>query len=533
MARRLLAALALLAAVCPPPARAADSPAAQWVVVTAPAFRGAVQPLVRHRKAQGFRAVVVQTTDVLDAKQIAAGDADRLRRHVNQLCRDFKGPSYVLLVGAVAAGQLDDPAGKVAPALRGTVSRMKGQPSDNGYGCPGEGLLPTAAVGRFPVRTAKEAEQMVQKTLAYENDTKPGEWRRRITVLAGVPAYNPFVDRLVESLAMARFDKLDPSWSGRAIYHNPTSRFCVPDEDLHERALEYVQAGEGFTLYLGHSDPSGFWGGKARYLNRDDWATLKIARGQGVFATFGCNGCQLTPGDEGYGVAAARNPHGPVAVLGSHGIAFAAMVQLAADGLFQGGFAGKTPGRLGDVWLRVKEGLARGKIDDISYRLLDAVDGDSKIPQATQRLEHLEMFVLLGDPALKLQTLPADVKLEVSGDVMPGKEVRVTGTAPARLEGARVRLTLERPPGSPPAGLRPLPKEPAEARARVMRENHEKANRVVVETKELTVKGGKFEAALRLPEEAAWPRVIVRAYAATERAEGLGVAALPVVRPKE
>ena len=39
--------------------------------------------------------------------------------------------------------------------------------------------------------------------------------------------------------------------------------------------------------------------------------------------------------------------------------------------------------------------------------MLDAVDGDSAIPQATQRLEHLEMFTLLGDPALKLAATPA------------------------------------------------------------------------------------------------------------------------------
>ena len=40
------------------------------------------------------------------------------------------------------------------------------------------------------------------------------------------------------------------------------------------------------------------------------------------------------------------------------------------------------------------------------------MDGDGNIPQATQRLEHLEMFTLLGDPALKLAATPADLKLK-------------------------------------------------------------------------------------------------------------------------
>src|SRR5262249_11829217 len=155
MARCLLACVAVVtlagwsAAAFPE-----EAPAGQWVVVTAPEFRDAVRPLCEHRKAQGLRVVVVQTTDVLDAKQIASVDAAKLREPVNTRCREFTGPSYGLLVGAVEGGKLDEPARKVTPALRGTVSRMKGQPSDHGYGCPGEGLLPAAAVGRFPARTA-------------------------------------------------------------------------------------------------------------------------------------------------------------------------------------------------------------------------------------------------------------------------------------------------------------------------------------------------------------------------------------------
>src|SRR5437016_110365 len=96
----------------PAGARAAE----QWVVVTAPAFRDAVEPLCEQRKSQGMTVRVVQTTDVLKPDEIKAGDAAKLREHVNKLCRDHKGTSYVLLVGAVEAGRLDDAAKKVVPA---------------------------------------------------------------------------------------------------------------------------------------------------------------------------------------------------------------------------------------------------------------------------------------------------------------------------------------------------------------------------------------------------------------------------------
>jgi hypothetical protein len=518
----------LLAAVILAPLRVrAEEPAPQWVVVTVPAFRAAVEPLCEHRKSQGFRVVAVHTTDVLTGKEILAGDARKLRDHVNKLCRDYQGPSSVLLVGAVEAGRLTGAENKVLPPLRGRVSRMKGEPSDNGYGCPGDGLVPTVAVGRFPARSEEECRAMVAKTLAHERDDRPGAWRRRLTVLAGVPAFNPLVDKLVEGLALARFDRIDPCWCGQALYHNEQSRFCVPDDRLHDRAVEMVQEGQAFTLYLGHSNAEGLWGGRARYLDRDDWASVKMVHG-GIFATFGCLGCQLSgPDGEGYGLAAVRNPNGPVAVLGSHGICFAAMVELAADGLFESLFTGKPPDRLGDAWLCLKSGLASRKVEPLTFRLLDTVDGDAKIPLAEQRLEHVEMLVLLGDPALRLPTMSADVRLTVADAVAPGKSVTVQGEVPARLAGAKVRVTLERPPSSEPDDLLPLPATGGE-RSRAMLANHEKANRFVLASAEVAERDGRFEVMLPLPKTLPWKRLLVRAYAGTERQEGIGVLLLPI-----
>lgn len=513
------------------PALAAPE-AGQWIVVTAPAFRQAIEPLCQKRKNQGLRVVVVRTTDDLSREDIRAGRTEKLREHIRKLCREHKGPSYVLLVGAIESGRLEEPESKVLPALVGTIGRMKGQPSDNGYGCLDDGRLPAVAVGRFPARTEDETRGMVAKTLEYERATPTGLWRRHLTILAGIPAYNPFVDRMVESVAMARFARLSPVWTGHAIYSNPQSRFCVPDDLLHQRALRYVQEGEAFTLYLGHSNAEGLYGGRARFLDREDWSRLRIEHGKGVFFTFGCNGCQLTgENGEGYGIAAMRNANGPVAVVGSHGICFAAMVQLAADGLFESTFAKAPPGRLGESWLALENGVAHGKIDALTFRLLDAVDGDKNIPQAMQRQEHLEMFVLLGDPALRLPNMPADVELNTEKTVSPGKKLEVSGKVPARLAGARLRVTLERTVNTLPDDLSALPSEArsdAAARDRLMLANHERANRFVLTASQCTVKDGRFQAVLDVPAKLPWPRLVLRAYAVGEDAEGMGVRILEV-----
>ena len=229
------------------------------------------------------------------------------------------------------------------------------------------------------------------------------------------------------------------------------------------------------TLYLGHSSAQGFYAGRTRYLDRDDWADLTIARGRGVFATFGCNGCQLWgPDGEGYGLAAIRNPHGPVAVLGSHGICFAAMVKLASEAFTDSILGPRPPERLGESWLQLKKGLARGTMDPITFRLLDAVDGDSTIPQDEQHGNTWRCSSSSATRRLRLPSLPADVLLSVAEKPVAGGVVTVKGTAPNRLEGGRVRLTIERPRDSDPPGDLALPRQPAAERARAMIERHQR-----------------------------------------------------------
>src|SRR5439155_3858506 len=180
---------------------------------------------------------------------------------------------------------------------------------------------------------------------------------------------------------------------------------------------------------------------------------------------------------EGFGVAAVRNPQGPAAVIGAHGESYAAMGLLAFDGLLDKTFTGRPPERLGDSWLAVKAGLARGEIDGFLYQILDAADGNPKVPQAAQRLEHLEMYVLLGDPALRLPSMARDVEVTAKGPARAGAPLALEGKLPARLNGAKVRLTLERPADSEPAGLEPLPRREGDERDRVQLANHERSNR--------------------------------------------------------
>src|SRR5947209_14699065 len=61
-------------------AAAPPTPPGQWVVVVAPAFRAAAEPLCAQRRAQGLRVVVVPTTDVLTPAEVR-----RSEEHTSEL----------------------------------------------------------------------------------------------------------------------------------------------------------------------------------------------------------------------------------------------------------------------------------------------------------------------------------------------------------------------------------------------------------------------------------------------------------------
>ena len=372
---------------------------------------------------------------------------------------------------------------------------------------------------------------MVQKTLNLERDREPGTWRNRLVLLAGNPGGGPLAEMMVERATAPRLERLHPSWSVRAIFNSAMSRYYVPGSRVRDAALRSLAEGAIFDVFLGHSAARGMWLEGTNFITDDDWTKLRIPRGQGVLFTCGCFGCQVR-GTEGYGLAAMRNPGGPVAVIGASAESWSAPGQLALDGLLQCCSKPPFPSRLADYWLGVQAGLARGEIDDLTFKLYDQFDGSQgTVPLSVQRLEHLEMWMLLGDPALRLPIPPMDISLEVAGPVGAGWGITVNGVLSDRLVGATVRVSLERPLASVPADLEILPAESPgnrSARERAAIDNHQRANNVVLATVDARLKGNRFTCAVDVPARFSWSHVVIRAYAATKNESALGVITLPV-----
>jgi hypothetical protein len=325
-------------------------------------------------------------------------------------------------------------------------------------------------------------------------------------------------------VAGTRFDRVHPRWSGRSLFHVADSPFRVPDDQLRGTSLGLLEEGQAFAFYLGHSGPAGLWSSGAPFLSRADFATMTIEHGTGVFFTCGCFGCQLAGRQgEGYGLAAMRNPNGPAAVIGAHGESYSVAGQLALDGMLECLGQAAPPQRLADYWLAVTAGLAHGAMDRLTFWLCDQADGSGgKTTLAEQRREHLEMWLLLGDPALRLPIEPLAIDLAVAPEAVPGATVTVTGSVPATFAAATVRLTLERPLGAAPAA-----RGGEDELAR-----HRRANEPVLASADVTcAPTGRFTGRFALPPELPWRRLVVRAaILAGGGRSAHGVAVLAVAR---
>jgi hypothetical protein len=525
--------LLLLCLACTQRCGAGEAELGQWVLVTPPLFRQALEPLIEHRRGEGFKVVVIETTNCLNAEQLRQGDGTPLLAQLGQLWQQSPGQDYLLLAGALAINGKAQNEETLVPALRGVVERMKGKPSDHGYSLPAADGVPRVAVGRFPAHSVEEISAMVKKTLRLEQGTEPAAWRNRLVLMLGNPGGGVFAEMLVQQTLASRLTILHPTWSVARLVDMTSSPFAPPASQRLDTVRRYLEEGELFSVYLGHSDAAGLWSGNGYLMRRDAWAGLRIQDGQGVLFTCGCFSCQWSGGNgEGYGLAAMRNPAGPAAVIGASGESYSGPGQLAAEGLLACLSKPPFPSRLADYWLAVQAGLARGPMDQATFVLLDKFDGTGgKVPLAVQRLEHLEMWLLLGDPALRMPVVPVEIELKAAEPVTPGEAITVNGTLPERLGGTRIRVSLERPLTSAPPALEKLPPDLPDnraERAHIAAQNFERANNHVLSRAETTAAGTRFSCSLQAPASMPWSNILVRAYAASDKSAALGAMSLRV-----
>jgi hypothetical protein len=482
---RYPAFLALTLTFFVPPAVAATG---QWIVVVAPGLQNEIAPLAAARKAQGWEVTVIPSAaDPAPARQQIAALAAKAQPVCVVLAGDF---------GGAGAGEFAVPAGK------GTHLRMKDEPAD----LPWIAAVKNTPVelGRLPARSAAEARTMVAKILAWPAAFPPDQTFPVARLLAGhhaaPPAFEKIADNLTNALAARLIGQLPAAWQLDAAVHVDGSPWQVSGADIRAAATRMMSSRSTLLAYMGHSGPQTAVSKNFAFFDLPAWRSLpENTPRPGLFFTCGCYSCQVHPDLESYGLTAIRAPGGPPAVIGAHGESWSAMGYLAMSGVTSMLASGPAPTRVGQFWRAAQLGLEKGEINPTEFAMLDMADGTrGKVPLDQQRLEHLEMWMLLGDPAMSLLPPAPAITINEPAAPAPGMPLTLAGTLPENLSGATLRITFERHPGVTPANLPEVPADGGDRR-KIARERRRLAGDVVLVSTEVKAEGGKFSASLPLP----------------------------------
>lgn len=478
-------------------------PGADWVVVTTTRFKALLDPLVRHRKAQGLTPLVVEARELYDTFSHGRFDPAAIRAFVRAAHRNWKlKPRFLLLVGDADHDVDWVSAKETLPATLVPTDYNGASATDALYGDVDDDGVPDLAVGRIPARSPEALAALVDRSIALETKPEPGPWRRTLRFVAGEARFNPAVDALLENTLRNVLGKEIPAgYRASMTWANPRSPYYWPAPAFGEHVLEQINAGALAFTYVGHGLPQRFDTvrvGRERFPILDDRAAARVdcGRRNPVMAIIACwTGEYDRPDRDCIAETLLAQDRGPVAIIASSRISHPYPDALVGKGLAAAMFKPGTT--VGEAFAAARAAMlkeSKGALALLAKPFLSkAVDPDLLVR------DHLYLYNLLGDPALRLPLPPESAALETLGPPRRGEALTVRGRAPGD-EGGKLLLSLDRPIGRIAPGIEDVDPAAPDAEPRIVA-NHRRANNPSVAEASLDVDGGEWTASLVVPAD--------------------------------
>jgi hypothetical protein len=482
---------------------AGPASAADVLVVCPPEFRPALKPWVRDRSSRGHTFAWIgnegTAEDVRDRIRKAAGSSGRAR--------------FLVLVGDADPAMKDDPAVRARSvpthfaAAKANLpwSRDRDIATDNWYADLDDDQLPDLAVGRLPVDTPAELATVVRKILDYERNTDFGAWRRRISFVACPGDFGGVIDSVIEQGARRlTTEGIPPSYATTAMYGHWRSPYCPDPRRFCEEALGRINEGALFWVYIGHGhcrtvDHVTLPDRTAHPILRyDDVRTLECRSGQPIAVFLACHTGRFDDPEDSIAEEMLRTPGAPVAIVAATRVTMPYAMTVMGGELMRGYFEQRIE-TIGELVREAKRQMVLRPRDTASARVLDAlaVALNPRSPNpALERMEHVLLFHLIGDPTMRLPHAE-EAKIESPGRATAGAELVVhcesplAGTCVVELAPPRDKL-----PFQPPVRRR---FSPSEELLGELHETYRRANETVLASTVLDVDAGPFEATLQVP----------------------------------
>ncbi len=278
------------------------SNAADYLIISHPAFIDAIQPLANYYTSNGMRVRVVNVADIYNEFSDGFFTPNAIHDFLSYAYSNWErpAPTYVLLVGD---GNYDyknetgyqEP--EFIPPIMAEADQWLGETAaDNRFvTVSGEDILPDMALGRLPVQTAEQAADIVEKTLNYlQNGSQ--NWGGKSLFLAGKtdPSAGNFAalsDEVIEG-------HLPPDADVERIYYT--------DGSMGQQAvINAVNEGRSLVHFVGHSNQTTWFGDvnnpPAPLLTREATLTLTNADQYPIVLSMTClTGYFIQPSNQNY-----------------------------------------------------------------------------------------------------------------------------------------------------------------------------------------------------------------------------------------
>jgi len=519
---------------------AAEPPAAvDYLVSAADPLVSAAEEHAEYRDQTGRRSEVLRLSAVLEGATDGPTAIERIRAAIATRRDALAGdrPLFVLLLGDASAGWHGD-AAEVPAAEVGGWGWAEEITSDNAVADLDGDDLPDVALGRVPVRTAEQAEQVLGRTRDLEQGYEPGPWATRVNVFASEAGFGAVIDSVIEEAGFAAVEEVPYDVTISFTYARPGSPYAYPPALFSDRVYELMNQGSMLVTYIGHGWEEGFasieWEGEvAPIFDTADLGLLDMQHRVPLLLFIACLTGSFDTGDS-LTERFLLQPRGAVAVISStevsHPYANGVMTREISVTLLQ-----QRLRTVGEVFMEAKRRMVTAASDMLREDLdnLSAVDETTRTAELRQDLlvSHEHMFNLFGDPA-HVVAYPAgsvEVSLEAE-EVVAGEPVRAclqvhgpaSGHAVVTLETDRdiIAYNLERWQMGDPG------------RDDVIVANNALANDKVVEVWQGDYEGGGI--AVTLPTSTEHTGTLhLRAYVSEGSLDAVGTAEVSVQPPAE
>lgn len=491
-----------------PPDDPIDDPAGplpELLIIAVPALFDGAEAYASYRESTGYAVQLIGTEELLSEDTgLVEAIGDRISLFATS---DPPGiHRSVLLLGDAVDSVTGDPS-------RIPLAPGDGASGDHPYAdLDGDGV-PDIAIGRLPFSDPQPLADYLARLERFESAPHVGAANRDVRLFAGESGFGEAVDQAIEVVAGAIVDELSYDFDLEVTYNLASSPFYLPDDAWYDEFTGGYREGSLFQPYIGHT---------LGWLPVED---LAGAKRPGLLAFLSCSdGAIQFPEEPSLAEEVLALPDGALAVIGatqvSQPCANAVLAREIGSALMN-----ERAATAGDLMLATMEG-AKYRRDDLRALIEGFCDAFSEETLEEMIASHLAMYLLLGDPTVRLGAPAGEIEFDVGLALPAGETVAIVGsvwtdgdrTTPMDL--GEIVVTLETDRATIVGDIVEPDGDPA---THVL--NHATANDHALAHVSGPVDDGTFEVLLEIPLDAEQGDTYLKAYAS-----GLGVDAVGSTR---